>query len=357
MTIKLVEDYAVKQARNLVRESLQTHGEQCIALAMYHPFFDADRPNCPYCNDDVYTGSGENCSICWGTGIQGGVKYAAKVWAMFTDTPGVEKYDKRGVWVADVREIQTEAFPLLLEHDYVIRVRRWNENHTPAEIEGYYGIQQVTRDSLRTGNRFGQSAADIIGQKAQLSKLADNVNIAKFPVIGVPFPDPEVLQLPAHVPVVSKTLPYPLAPTPDMRYAVTIGNGMSTMITIPHYLGTADLLVQLYSVATGEQVEANIYNANMSTVTLRFARPPAPNSLRAVVMAFGTRHAYTIGDGSSTVIVVNHGLGTTNILVQLYLVATGEQVDTNIYASDNNSVTLHFQDPPAPNSLRAVIVS
>lgn len=356
MTIKLVENYAVNQARQLVRESLQSHGEQCVLLAMYHPFFDPDQPHCPYCNDDVYTGSGQDCTICWGTGIQGGVKQAAKVWGMFTDHQATERYGERGIWAADAREIQTEAFPLLMEHDFVIRVRRWNTNGTPAEIDGFYGIQAVTRNSLRTGDRFGQSTSDVVGQKAQITKVSENTNIFKYPVLGVPFLAPELAKL-IDSPVVIKSSPWPTAPLSDLRRTVIIGNGTSSLITVPHNLGTADVIVQLYDLATGEQVDTDVFAANLSTVTLRFGTPPAPNSLQAIIMAFGSRYAYTIGDGASTTIVVRHGLGTTNILVQLYDNDTGEQVDTNLFASDPSSITLQFQDPPAQDSLRVVIVA
>ena len=356
MSINLVEGYAVNQARQAVRDSLQAHGEPCIVLQMYHRYADTDQPLCPYCTDDVYTSSGEICTICWGTTIKGGVKQAAKVWGLFTDNVEGETYGKRGVWQTDDRQFQTEAFPLLIQHDYVIRVRRWNANGTPAELEGFYGITQVTRDSLRTGTRFGQSTSDIVGQKAQVREVSNTINIAKYPVLGVPFLPPEAF-MQEHTPMVTRTNPFPYAPAPDVRHAVTIGNGSSRHITIPHELGTSEVVVQLYDIATGEQVDANVFAATMSTVTLAFDTPPPVNSLRVNIMAFGTRYAYTIGDGDSTTIVVNHGLNTTNILTQLYDVATGEQVDTNIFATDANSVTLEFQDPPATDSLKVVIVA
>lgn len=356
MSIKLVENYAVAQARQAVKDSLQAHGEACILLSMYHRFSDSDMPHCPYCTDDVYTGSGEVCTICWGTTIQGGVKQASKVWGLFTDNVEGEVYGKRGVWQADNREFQTEAYPQLMQHDYVIRIRKWNANGTPAEIEGFYAIKEVTKDSLRTGTRSGQTDNDIIGQKAQISEVSNITNIAKYPVIGIPFLPPEA-QVMEQTPMITRAKAYPYAPAPDLRHAVTIGNGQSRLITIPHELGTSDVIVQLYDIATGEQVDANVFAATLSTVTLSFQTPPAVNSLRVNIMAFGTRYAFTIGDGESTTIVVSHHLGTTNVLAQLYDVATGEQVDTNIYASDSNSVTLEFAEPPATDSLRVVIVA
>lgn len=356
MSIKLVENYAVAQARQAVKDSLQAHGEACILLSMYHRFTDSDMPLCPYCTDDVYTGSGEICTICWGTTIQGGVKQASKVWGLFTDNVEGEQYRKHGIWQADQREFQTEASPQLMQHDYVIRIRKWNANGTPAEIEGFYAIKEVTKDSMRTGTRYGQSDNDIIGQKAQVSEVSNITNIAKYPVIGVPFLPPEA-QTPEHTPMVTRAKAYPYAPASDVRHAITIGNGHSRLITIPHELGTSDVIVQVYDIATGEQVDTNVFAATLSTVTLSFLTPPPVNSLRVNITAFGTRYAFTIGDGESTTIVVNHNLHTTNVLVQLYDAETGEQVDTNIYASDSNSVTLEFGEAPAVDALRVVIVA
>ena len=52
----------------------------------------------------------------------------------------VEAIRERGVWVPDAREMQCEAFPLFMERDYVVRVRKWTSDHRPLEIEGYYAI-------------------------------------------------------------------------------------------------------------------------------------------------------------------------------------------------------------------------
>ncbi len=277
--INLVEDYAVAQARQAVRDSLQAHGEMCIVLSMYNRFDTGDLPMCPYCTDDIYTTSGEACSICWGTGVQGGVKQAVKIWGMFTDALAREEYRKHGVWQADAREFQVEAFPLLRQHDYVIRIQRWDDDGTPAEIEGFYGIREVTRNSMRTGSRFGQSQTDVVGQRAQITKLSDITTIAAYPVIGASF-DSANPAVPQPVPLTLLSSP---APPPKNLHAYTIGDGESTTITIAHYLGTKDILVQLYDIATGEQVDTNISASTISTVTLAFQDPPAENSLKVVI--------------------------------------------------------------------------
>lgn len=284
MGINLVEDYAVRTARQAVRDSLQAHGEQCIVLAMYHRFYDSDQPMCPYCTDDIYTDSGEICTICWGTTLQGGVKEAAKVWGMFTDNVEGEVYRKRGVWQADNREFQTEALPLLLQHDYVVRIRKWNPDGSPAEVEGFWAVKDVTRDSLRTGSRFAQTTADVIGQKAQVSELSDTHSIARYPVVGVQFPSAQ--------PPIPPSLTMPPSPNQVAKVtssrsvnAYTIGDGDSTTITIDHYLGTNNIVVQLYDAASGEQLDTNIEASTLSSVTLHFQEPPPPDSLKVVIVA------------------------------------------------------------------------
>ena len=187
--IDLVEDYAVRLARESVRDSLMSHGEEAIVLPMYHPNKD-DKivPRC-VCFDDIYKQSETfTCSLCYGTTFQGGIEQAYRVWCMFGDTPKDEEIDKKGVWVPDTRTIQTEGKPLVMDHDFVIRVSEWSIDHKALAIEGVYEIQTTDRRSLRTGNRFGQSRFDIVGQKSKAVLLADGQHpITKFPALGQRF--------------------------------------------------------------------------------------------------------------------------------------------------------------------------
>lgn len=185
MTIKMVNQYSVARARNSVRGSLQAHGEQVILLSMFHARDNVRR--CPNCTNSAYSGGSAMCPICYGTGFQGGVKEARRVWALFSDHRNDENYTKRGVFTPDSREMQTEAFPELLEHDNVVRVRSWDPNFVPLELEGTYGIGQVVQDSLRTGARFGQYYWDVIGQRAPVTRLADNLKITDYPIVGRAF--------------------------------------------------------------------------------------------------------------------------------------------------------------------------
>lgn len=188
-TIKLAEQYAVESLRRDVRDSLIMTGELCILLQMYHPEVDKDATRCPNCHDDVYTSGEGDCTVCYGTTIEGGVKDVQRVWGLFTDTIWAEQYAKQGQWIPDAREIQTEAFPLLVEHDIIIRVREWDDHHHPLDVEGFYNLAAVTRVSLRTGSRPGQRDWDVVGQRAAVVKVNDTLPITKFPVIGRSFED------------------------------------------------------------------------------------------------------------------------------------------------------------------------
>lgn len=187
--IDLHEDYSVRLARQTVRDSVLSHGEECIALQTYHVGEDeGTAERCPYF-DDIYKQSEHaNCSLCYNTTFVG-IKSAVRIWGIFTDNAVAEQIGQNGVWSPDQCDMQTEAFPLLAEHDFIVRVRMWDASHKPLEIEGYYGVQQVTRNSLRTGNRFGQYHWDIVGQKATVTKLQKNSPIYNYPVLGLEFPD------------------------------------------------------------------------------------------------------------------------------------------------------------------------
>lgn len=212
MSVKLVEDFATAQLRKDIRDSLQTAGEQAIILAMRHPGIDDGNERCIRCYDDVYSSAEQDCTICYGTGFNDPVKRAAKVWAMFSDQVTDESYDKTGVWHPDVRTMHTEAFPLLMEHDYVVRVRRWTSDGRAAEIEAFYSVGKVKPNSVRTGNRFGQYSWDVVGQKATVSELPNVMAITKYPILSKSF-DPSVVE-----PVGSLATPAPVPPDTKVVY-------------------------------------------------------------------------------------------------------------------------------------------
>ena len=67
-------------------------------------------------------------------------------------------------------------------------------------------------------------------------------------------------------------------------------------------------------------------------------------------------YSTSIGDGTSTSIVVNHGLNTQIVIVQLYDLSTGETVYADVVRTDANNVTITFAQAPALLSYRAMVL-
>lgn len=67
------------------------------------------------------------------------------------------------------------------------------------------------------------------------------------------------------------------------KYAVAIGNGSSTSITVTHNLGTRDVQTVIYDASTYEVVQADVENSTTNTVTVTFAVAPSSSAYRAVV--------------------------------------------------------------------------
>ena len=187
--IELPEPYAIRQARQSVRDSLMSHGEECVLLHMHHANEAQDVvPRCPACYDDIYKqGDRYDCSRCYGTTFDGGVAQAFRAWAIFTDAVDVETFGKRGFWHPIASSIQTEHLPDLWQRDYVIRVNRWTADHRVAEVDGIYVLKQVTNESIRTGAMRAQTNYDTIAQRAELSMIAENMPIHLFPTVGIRF--------------------------------------------------------------------------------------------------------------------------------------------------------------------------
>lgn len=187
--IDLVEPYAIRLARQSVRDSLMSHGEECVLLHMYHANEVQDTvPRCPACYDDVYKqGDRYDCNRCFGTTFDGGVAQAFRAWAIFTDANDAETFGKRGLWHPIASSIQTEHLPDLWQRDYVVRVASWTPDHRVADVDGIYVFKQVVNESLRTGAMRGQTVYDTISQRADLQLIAENMPISLYPVKGVQF--------------------------------------------------------------------------------------------------------------------------------------------------------------------------
>lgn len=66
------------------------------------------------------------------------------------------------------------------------------------------------------------------------------------------------------------------------KYAVNVPNG-STTATITHSLGTLDVVVAVYEISTGVEVEADVTLTSTNALTLGFATAPTSGQYRCVV--------------------------------------------------------------------------
>jgi hypothetical protein len=188
--IDLVEPYAIRLARQSIRDSLMSHGEECVLVHMWHvnEATPLRHPRCAVCFHDIYkSGDKYACPACYGTTWEGGVKDVYRAWAIFTDSDDAETFGKRGLWHPTASKVHTEHMPDLWQRDFVIRVARWSIDHRVLEVDGIYVFDNVQNESLRTGNNHGQTSFDNVSQIADLSRISDAMPIGKFPVVGVKF--------------------------------------------------------------------------------------------------------------------------------------------------------------------------
>ena len=158
----------------------------------------------------------------------------------------------------------------------------------------------------------------------------------------------------------SKFAPVTLSDGPvSISYEETIGNNSSTSFTITHNLGTKDLNVIVRENTNPYDVVEVAWEATTTNiVTLNFELAPTTSSKRVVIKGPGAKEYYStlIGDGSSSTIVINHGLGSRNVVPVLKNADSPfEVVDVLSSATSLNSVTFDFSDPPEAESLIASV--
>lgn len=68
------------------------------------------------------------------------------------------------------------------------------------------------------------------------------------------------------------------------------------------------------------------------------------------------RYAVTGPAAPATSMVVTHNLGTTDVMVQVYEVSSGETIECDVVRTTGNVVTLGFCSPQTTNSLRVLVI-
>lgn len=177
------EPYAVRLARQCVRDSLSSNGEMILVFARWHPGDDGEGEERCNCYDDIYQerAAYDSCLNCYGTTYKN-FKEVKRGWGIFTDTDIEDEFTNKrnGLYTPDVREMQMEGDPLINAGDFIARVSYWDKTK-PLVVEGVYSCGKVTRESIRTGQRYGQAYYDIVGQRCRVTRLSDKHPIYTFP--------------------------------------------------------------------------------------------------------------------------------------------------------------------------------
>lgn len=126
----------------------------------------------------------------------------------------------------------------------------------------------------------------------------------------------------------------------------TMGAGTSSLV-----LGTTS------STAKAGDYQPSSANISDSTEVGRSLLTAADAAAaRATLGSPSNSFSATVGDGSSTSIAVTHNLGTLDVVVSVYRLDNGGEIDCDVTKTDGNTVTLGFVAAPALNALRCTII-
>ena len=145
----------------------------------------------------------------------------------------------------------------------------------------------------------------------------------------------------------------------SISYEETIGDGTNSLFVVNHNLGTKDInVIVRESVNPYDVVDVRWEATTANSITIDFESVPNLNSKRVAVKGPGTKEFYStvIGDGSNSTIVVNHGLGSRNVVPVVRSVDSPfDVVEVSAQATSLNSITLDFSSAPDTASLLASV--
>lgn len=136
-------------------------------------------------------------------------------------------------------------------------------------------------------------------------------------------------------------------------------------------INLADNIITLNSNATGSPTENAGIEVNRGTsasVTLRWNEANDKWELTndgttysdiitaADITTVTRKYSTSVGNGSSTTINVDHNLGTTDVQVQIFEIATGDSVECDVTRSTTNRVVVGFSVAPTSNQYRVVVI-
>jgi hypothetical protein len=104
-------------------------------------------------------------------------------------------------------------------------------------------------------------------------------------------------------------------------------------------------------IATGSQVISSGYKVNNSGST----NLDIWTAGKIISELSASKIVLNIGDGVTNTFFVDHNLGTRDVIVQIYEIESGDSVETFISRKDENSIKIHFNNPPTTEEYRVII--
>jgi len=147
-------------------------------------------------------------------------------------------------------------------------------------------------------------------------------------------------------------------------YSTTIGDGTNSSYTITHGFATRNVAVVIKNAASPyEVIQARWEATTTNTITVYFSSPAISNSIIVTVYAAVTgtpiiSYKETIGNGTDSTYVINHGLSTRDIVVSTRNADSPyELINARWEATTINTATFDFSAPLANNSVRIGIIA
>lgn len=189
--VALLQPWAIDHEQTYHSEALQSFGEKVIVrVAWQVQDFEAGIvERCTECMQggtltiqqrysDLYKEAGDSrCLNCFGIGFDGGFRPTTYiVYMLAVDDPDQRQRGQTGEVYSNVLDAQFLWEPVLAEGDMIVRVDEWVDDVTPASEEGRYRLDDISQQSVRTGQRMSNTDEITVSQQGRISRLPpDNI--------------------------------------------------------------------------------------------------------------------------------------------------------------------------------------
>lgn len=130
--------------------------------------------------------------------------------------------------------------------------------------------------------------------------------------------------------------------------AATLADWVLVNKNIPDIVSASTIVEGLVFLATQAEVDAGTNAVKVVT----------PATLKGHLDAYGMmlRYSETIGDGATTDFTITHSLGSKDVLIAVYNVATDTKVETDESTPTVNTASIKFNTAPTANQFRVVVI-